>query len=708
MAKHPSIPAASRRFPALPFGARGSAALHSVGMKLFLLIFFSICLCVASGGIASFVISKQIIETKVSGASEQTIRQTGEKLDLVLRNFQEITDQLATDLVLQEQMSSLLADRQSSYTLFQIYAKLTERLRTYVMNNPMITDSYFIPVHDAVKRSLAATSSPVIGTSSIVVEQAIQAPWFQQAIEAQGSPVWISTTPTTPESASNTSQAGHTIGIARLLRSTADNADVFVLLLEIRLDDLAAQFRDVSLGEGGDVLMIDNDGRFVYSSDRTQIGQPSPSFMNVPTAGLSRAAPAPDEEWLLFAQPLTVSGWRLIGTVPVDELLKDTRLIRWTAWVSGGLAALLAIIVGWMAAQMVAVPLSRLRNLMREGKNGNLAVRTDIRSRDEIGQLAVSFNEMMANITSLVRQTTVSAEHVLGTADQLADAAKKTAAAAKEISLSTEEIAVGSGSLAREAEKGSDLTAHMESCLDQVVEARNEALVSAADAEQAGLRGTGYMEALVGKTEHTEQIVRQLADNVDRLHERTGSVQGILDMLEQFAKQTNILSLNASIEAARAGTAGKGFMIIAGEIRGLAERSRQSIDVIAETTQAIQTEIGETVQTLSDMLPLFREQAASVKEAGHAFSAVRNRMGQLTGRLETVAESIGLLTQAQIRLAETMSNVSAVAEQASAASGQVASASVGQLTISEGLVRHADRLEEVSGQLKQSLSRFTV
>lgn len=708
MAKLSAKTAASRRFPALRFEARGIAALRSVGMKLFLLLFGSICLCVAAGGFASYATSTRIIETKVSGASEQTIRQTGEKLDLVLRNFQEITDQLATDLVLQEQMGALLADRQSSYAIFQIYAKLTERLRTYVMNNPMITDSYFIPVDDAVKRSLAATSSSVIGTSSIVAEQVVQAPWFRQTVEAKGSPVWIPATPTTPESASNTSQAGHTIGIARLLRSTADHADVFVLLMEVRLDKLAAQFRDVSLGEGGGVFIVDEGGRFVYSPDRTQIGQPVPPFMHAQTTGMSRAAQSPGEEWLVFAQPLAINGWQLIGTVPVGELLKETRLIGLTAWVSGGMAALLAIAIGLLAAKMVAAPLSRLRTLMNEGKNGNLAVRSDIRSRDEIGQLAVSFNEMMAHIASLVRQTTVSAEYVLDTAGQLTEAAKKTAVAAREISLSTEEIASGAGSLAREAEQGSDLTAHMESCLDKVVEARGDMLASAADTEQAGLKGTNYMEALIGKTEYTERVVRKMADNVDRLHERTGSIQGILDMLEQFAKQTNVLSLNASIEAARAGTAGKGFLIIAGEIRGLAERSRQSIDAIADTTQAIRTEIGETVLTLSDLRPLFEEQAASVKEAGQAFSAVRERMGLLTARLETVAESIGLLTQAQHRLTETMSSVSAVAEQASAASGQVASASVGQLTISEGLVVQADRLEEVSGQLKQSLSRFTV
>lgn len=713
MANPATNAAAPKRLAVFPFPARrgkvrGVALPQSVGMKLFLLIFCSICLCVAAGGIASYTIAERIIESKVSAAGEQTIKQTGEKLDLVLRNFQEITDQLSTDLVLQEQMDSLLADRVSSYTVFQVYAKLTERLRTYVMNNPMITDSYFIPVNESVKKSLAATSSSVIGTSSILEEQVTQEPWFRQTVEAGGSPVWIPLTPTTAESASNTSQAGDTIGIARLLRSTANNADVFVLLMEIRLSDVAGQFGSVSLGDGSSLAVVDGKGNFVYAADRTQLGQPAPSFMHAQASGANGGSLTRDGDWLIFNQPLTLNDWRLIGTVSVNELLKDTRLISLTAWLAGGVAALLAVGIGLFAARLVAYPLSRLRNLMNDGKNGNLTVRSDIRSRDEIGQLAGSFNEMMAHITSLVRQTAVSAEYVLKTAGQLTEAAKKTATSAKEISLATEEIAAGASNLALEAEQGNDLTTDMGQHLQLVVEARSDMSVSALDAVQASRRGTSYMEEMIGKTVRTEQIVQAMYGNVERLLERAGSIQSVLDVLEQFAKQTNMLSLNASIEASRAGAAGKGFRVIADEIRALAERSRLSIDSIAETTRAIQTEIGDTVRTLADIHPLFQEQTTSVKEAGRIFAAVRQEMEQLTGRLETVTGAIGLLSQSQYKLSETIGSVSAVADQASASTEQVASASGGQLAVGQELVMLSDRLEDVSGQLKESLARFTV
>ncbi|NBD27368.1 hypothetical protein [Paenibacillus glycinis] len=222
------------------FSTRALNPSRSVGMKLFLIIIFcSILLCVA-GGLLSSVISKGIIETKVSQAGLQTIQQTSGKLELLYGTFMQMTDQFSTYQVLQEQMDTLLIPRQSSYKVMQVYTTLTERLNTYVMNNPMITDSFLIPVNPTAEDSISATSSSIIGTSSILLSDVKAAPWYQPTLDAKGAPFWISEKPTTPESASNSSQAGPTVGIARVLASNDKQMDVFILLLEIRLSDIAA------------------------------------------------------------------------------------------------------------------------------------------------------------------------------------------------------------------------------------------------------------------------------------------------------------------------------------------------------------------------------------------------------------------------------------------------------------------------------------
>ncbi|MEX2414507.1 MAG: methyl-accepting chemotaxis protein, partial [Paenibacillaceae bacterium] len=154
--------------------------------------------------------------------------------------------------------------------------------------------------------------------------------------------------------------------------------------------------------------------------------------------------------------------------------------------------------------------------------------------------------------------------------------------------------------------------------------------------------------------------------------------------------------------------AGKGFMVVADEIRKLADQSRQSIGIVGQITDTIQQEIDETVDVLSEAYPLFQEQIASVKEADLIFKNVQNNMGGFIDQLDGVTESIQQLEQSQLTLSEAMSSVSAVSQQSSATSEEVASLSSEQLNVSQGLVQLAEKLETLSNDLKKSLSSFTV
>ena len=200
------------------------------------------------------------------------------------------------------------------------------------------------------------------------------------------------------------------------------------------------------------------------------------------------------------------------------------------------------------------------------------------------------------------------------------------------------------------------------------------------------------MALLIGKTGEAEGMIRSMAEKVEHLKESTRSIRKIMDVLGNVAKQTNILSLNASIEAARAGAAGKGFMVVADEIRQLAEQSRQSILVVEGITETIGQEIDATVQTLEDAKPIFQEQIGSVKDANTIFLEVQGRMADLTGSAGTVLESIRILDESQQQLSTAINSVSAVAEQSSATSRRLLRWTSKKLGVSDGLVELSSKL----------------
>jgi len=543
--------------------------------------------------------------------------------------------------------------------------------------------------------------SPIMSSlTRIDAAAATETEWYRSAIENDTEGYWL---PTMMDGLSGNLNK-KSFGFAKVLKSTSTNDPMYLLVLEFDYQVIWDQFAEVSLGEGSMIRIIHPDGTVVFGPNE-EIGQPF--GIAIGEAAEAEAITAElDGASVLVPYKTLYNGWTLVGTVPVEELVKDAAVIRNAMFGTLGFAALLAVGIGLLVIWMIAMPLAKLRNLMNEGEKGNLTVRSNIRKSDEIGQLALSFNQMMEKITALVNRTNESAAQVLQTAENLSEASRKTALSAKEIAVATEEIANGATSLAVEAERGSDLTEKMGAKMREVNEARDQMAASAAEVERASEQGTRYMASLIEKTGMTEEMTRNMVEKVDRLKESTRSIRQILDVLNNITKQTNILSLNATIEAARAGAAGKGFMVVADEIRKLADQSRESIDIVASITESIQNEIESTVSVLGEAYPIFQEQIDSVKEANQIFLSVQAQMNAFTAHLETVNESVAQLGQTQAVLSEAMGNVSAVAQQSSATSEEVASLSNEQLNISENLVVLSGELEKVSAHLKETLSQF--
>jgi methyl-accepting chemotaxis protein len=676
-------------------GFSRASLTRSVGVKLFVIIFLSILVCVSGVGLYSYETAKNIIENKMMDATKTAISQTAGKLDLQLANMENLFMTVMLDQTIQVNSRQLAyVTDLSDFDRYQYVQGVETSFNNFMFgNSKYVVGGVLLPLRDGL--------SPIMSSlTRIDAAAATETEWYRSAIENDTEGYWL---PTMMDGLSGNLNK-KSFGFAKVLKSTSTNDPMYLLVLEFDYQVIWDQFAEVSLGEGSMIRIIHPDGTVVFGPNE-EIGQPF--GIAIGEAAEAEAITAElDGASVLVPYKTLYNGWTLVGTVPVEELVKDAAVIRNAMFGTLGFAALLAVGIGLLVIWMIAMPLAKLRNLMNEGEKGNLTVRSNIRKSDEIGQLAISFNQMMEKITALVNRTNESAAQVLQTAENLSEASRKTALSAKEIAVATEEIANGATSLAVEAERGSDLTEKMGAKMREVNEARDQMAASAAEVERASEQGTRYMASLIEKTGMTEEMTRNMVEKVDRLKESTRSIRQILDVLNNITKQTNILSLNATIEAARAGAAGKGFMVVADEIRKLADQSRESIDIVASITESIQNEIESTVSVLGEAYPIFQEQIDSVKEANQIFLSVQAQMNAFTAHLETVNESVAQLGQTQAVLSEAMGNVSAVAQQSSATSEEVASLSNEQLNISENLVVLSGELEKVSAHLKETLSQF--
>lgn len=672
--------------------------LRSVGVRLFLIFMIAILLVVFGLGTLSYQTAKSTIKETASVANQEAIHQVGQKLDLIMERYVDLSTQIFFDTHIQSNLETLLRGNISDFDKFEATSLLSDSLTNMQFTNATVASMTIVHKNEEV---------PVISTGAASTMSAIrEEEWFDTLLEA-GGVMWLPTT------AAESGQE-QTYRMARALKNVNASIGTYIIVIEIKASAIEDELKTVNLGENGVTQAISENGIVVASTLPDRAGRETElSFYTEITdeAGAKDARNTingQNEEVLAVYNTLDVSGWKIIGMIPVVELVKDAQSILVTTIIVAIVSLLLAILLGIWMVRMIAKPLVHLKDLMFEGAKGNLTVRTTHKSKDEIGMLSESFNLMMEQITTLVNQTNQTAEDVLLTASELSSASQKTAASAAEVAIATEQIAGGATNLASEAERGSEMTELISTQMQKVVGTNEELDQSARLVEGASQEGTKYLGELLGKTEQSEQMIRALVTKVDTLKTSTSSILGILDVLHNIARQTNILSLNATIEAARAGAAGRGFMVVAGEVRQLADQSKQSIDMVAEMTDRIMNEMNETVAALSEAYPLFQEQIQAVKETGEIFQTVEAQMGMFVNKLTETSASIDALSQSQVTLSETMMSVSSVAEQSSATSQEVASLSSEQQSIGNQLVELSNKMERVSEELKHTLSAFRI
>lgn len=670
----------------------------SLGMRLFLVFFIATMGIVLSLGYTSYSVAKHTIENNALSANQQTVEQTAEKLDVVLQRFEDNLGQLFYNKDIQEALSRESVAAEGSQERRERFNSITAELSQWLSALPGVQAVYLIPQDETLPVAAAGASDQefLAGVRG--------ADWYKQ-LQKEPHKLWIT----------EALGQGEASGVLRFARSAVAEAggSGYLAVCDILSTELDSHLGMVDLGQHSYVQLLTARDELIASSRHEE----TDTYLRLGGTlfeGLSErtgSLPTKDEQGnsiLAVYGTLESSGWRLLGVVPSANLLKDAGRILNTTYIAVAAAAAVAVLIGFWMVRMVSRPLSCLRDLMVKGAEGDLRVRTQAGSEDEIGQLSGSFNIMMEQITELVVHTNETAREVLETADALSHASRETAVAAKDIAAATEEIAGGAGSLSLEADRGNEMTALISERMNTVAAAAHEIKGTAHQVEQASSEGVVKLQELLGRTQETGGRTSRLVIKVNELKDSAASVIQVLEVMQGIAQQTNILALNASIEAARAGEAGKGFTVVADEIRGLAEQSKRSIAVVAGITDSIRKDIHETVGALSEVAPLFGEQIAYVQNASDIFVSVQGQMHQLITRLDSVSDSIDGLDHSQQVLSETIGNVSSFAEESSAASEEVASLTGEQENVSEYLVNLSARLANASARLEERLSKFSV
>ena len=399
-------------------------------------------------------------------------------------------------------------------------------------------------------------------------------------------------------------------------------------------------------------------------------------------------------------------------TKTIDE---DTNLLEKTQQISSAILYLtiaLSVIGGMIVSSLIIrsinKPIKKMNVRLKEiaEGEGDLTQGIFIKTRDELGEMASSFNLMVGKLRELIKSVASSAEQVAAASEQLSASAEETTKSTELIASTVQEVAAGADKQVQNLNETNVTVTHLTSLVNQVVERAEIVSSTSVQASDKAVDGNQSISNIIYHMDEINVTVNRLADKVRTLGDRSSQINQIIGVITGIANQTNLLALNAAIEAARAGEHGKGFAVVADEVRKLAEQSSNSAQQIAALISDIETDTAETVYTMNDTTNKVSDGIGLIQEAGSAFQLIEKAVQEVSFQIQEVKSAIHELSAGSAQVEKGVEIVAAISNGTAGGTQSISASAEEQLAAMEEITASSTSLTRMAEELQDLIKKF--
>ncbi|SNB46824.1 methyl-accepting chemotaxis protein [Geobacter sp. DSM 9736] len=335
-------------------------------------------------------------------------------------------------------------------------------------------------------------------------------------------------------------------------------------------------------------------------------------------------------------------------------------------WILGVLCGVVAagLVLAFVIARLISAPIRDLSQKASAIAGGDLSIVVEQRSRDEVGELTGAFASMVQSLRSLI-------SNVIETSQQVASSANQLQGTSTQLAVGAEEVVAQAGTVATASEE-------MAATAGEIAENCTRAAASSRQAEESANTGSTVIRAAIDGMERIAGQVKGAAGTVESLGARSEQIGAIIGTIEDIADQTNLLALNAAIEAARAGEQGRGFAVVADEVRALAERTTKATREIGEMIKSIQQETKLAVTAIDEGVREVARGSEDAAKSGQALREILQKIEEVSTQVSQIATAAEQQTATTHEITSNIHQINEVVQQ-SATGAQQSSGAAGEL-----------------------------
>lgn len=465
--------------------------------------------------------------------------------------------------------------------------------------------------------------------------------------------------------------------------------------------------------------IVSTDGTMLYHPTAEKIGQPVENETVKKIVAEVEAGKTPEPEVVSYmfdgtqkyaACYVSENGFIFVMTADDTDLLKATNKLQARGLGTAVVVLIFGVFVAWICARRMTRPLIRMTSAVDRIAGFDLTEDPELialdKNKGETGAIAHAVLHMKQALRSMVQQIREQSVNIHQASGQLEENATATSGNVDSVETAVNEIATGATSQATETQRATEDVVMMGTMIENTSTQVENLNSTAVEMSNASASARDALEELNHINEKAIESIEVIYQQTHTTNESALKIKDVTELIASIAEETNLLSLNASIEAARAGDAGKGFAVVASQIQKLAEQSNASTKKIDDIIHMLLTDSENAVHTMEEVREVMHQQSEKVEQTKQVFGSVNQGIDQSISGMEAISEHTRQLDHARENIVDTVQNLSAIAQE-NAASTEETNAVVMEIGgVMQQISGNAQGLRRIADILEKNMETF--